>query len=206
MKIKKASKTKARLLQEAYKLFASESYDQVTFDDLERATKLSRGAILYHIKTKENLFREVVNQYVFDRNSLKKLLEKNTEIRLWDFILALLNSYKTVKSEMKEIGIKNHNLAMYNIECSTLFIDDLAVIAKEWVAKEIDTWLHVLTNAVKNKEIKEDTDISLMAIMFENMTLGNSYHGIVLPKGQDLTILKKELTILYNMIKVEAEG
>lgn len=48
--------TKDKLLIEAFKLFTSKPYDRVTFADLEQATGLSRGAILYHIKTKENLF------------------------------------------------------------------------------------------------------------------------------------------------------
>ena len=47
--------TKNRLLIEAFKLFAHKPYDRVTFADLEEVTGLSRGAILYHIKTKENL-------------------------------------------------------------------------------------------------------------------------------------------------------
>ena len=43
--------TKDKLLIEAFKLFTSKPYDRVTFADLEQATGLSRGAILYHIKT-----------------------------------------------------------------------------------------------------------------------------------------------------------
>jgi AcrR family transcriptional regulator len=199
--MKKASRTKIKLLEEAYKLFTSEPYDQVTFDDLEKATKLSRGAILYHIRTKENLFREVINKYVFDRNSLQKLLENNPKIGLWDFILAFLEESKTMKSEMKELGIKNPNLAMYNIECSAFFFPDISSMAKEWVIKEEEAWAHVLNNALENKEIKEDTDIPLMTTIFQDMLLGNAYHGIVFPKGQDLVMLKKEFGFLYNMIK-----
>lgn len=54
--------TKDKLLIEAFKLFTSKPYDRVTFADLEQATGLSRGAILYHIKTKENLFLNVVKK------------------------------------------------------------------------------------------------------------------------------------------------
>ena len=43
--------TKNRLLIEAFKLFAHKPYDRVTFADLEEVTGLSRGAILYHIKS-----------------------------------------------------------------------------------------------------------------------------------------------------------
>lgn len=68
--------TKRRLLIEAFKLFALRPYDRVTLADLENATGLSRGAILYHIKTKENLFLNVVNKFVFERNGVSNLPEK----------------------------------------------------------------------------------------------------------------------------------
>ena len=69
--------TKNRLLIEAFKLFAHKPYDRVTFADLEEVTGLSRGAILYHIKTKENLFLNVVNKFIFDRNSVSNLSNVN---------------------------------------------------------------------------------------------------------------------------------
>ena len=61
--------TKNRLLIEAFKLFAHKPYDRVTFADLEEVTGLSRGAILYHIKTKENLFLKLIHVNYY---SLKK--------------------------------------------------------------------------------------------------------------------------------------
>ncbi len=202
VKVKK-SKTKDMLLLEAYKLFTIKPYDQVTFTDLENATKLSRGAILYHIKNKENLFREVINAYVFERNSLHFLLENNPKIGLWSFILLFLEFCKQEKEEMKELGIQNINLAMFNVECAAFFFyPDMREIAKEWVDNEVEVWKQVLNNALANKEIKEDTDIMFMAALFENLYLGNSYHGVVLTKGHDLNMLKKGLTVLYNTIKL----
>jgi len=200
--MKKASKTKERLLLEAFKLFASEPYDQVTFTDLEKTTKLSRGAILYHIKTKENLFREVIEKYVFDRNSLYKIWENDPKIKLQSFISVLLEGCKNYKSEMKELGVQNINLALFNVECTAFFFyPDMRDITKVWVEKEISAWTQVLNNAIESKEIKEDTDISLMATLFQDTLLGNAYHGIVLSKGQDLAMLKKQMGALYNMIK-----
>lgn len=195
-------KTKDRLLLEAYKLFASKPYDQVTFTDLEKATRLSRGAILYHVKNKDNLLREVVDQYILAPNSLHSILKDNPQIGLWNFILLFLESCKKLKGEMKDLEIHNVNLAMFNIECTAFFFfPHLRQIAKEWVDNEVEAWKQVLNNALENKEIKENTDTSAMAALFEDICLGNSYYGIVLTKGQDLKMFKKELTALYDMIK-----
>ena len=200
--MKKASRTKERLLLEAFKLFASEPYDQVTFTDLEKATKLSRGAILYHIKTKDNLFREVIEKYVFDRNSLYKTWENDPKIGLQSFISIYMEDCKKYKSEMKELGVQNINLALFNAECASFFFyPDMREITKVWVEKEINAWTQVLNNAIESKEIKEDTDVPLMANLFQDVLFGNAYHGIFQSKGQDLTILKKQMGALYNMIK-----
>lgn len=48
--------TKDKLLIEAFKLFTSKPYDRVTFADLEQATGLSRGAILYLWGTERNVY------------------------------------------------------------------------------------------------------------------------------------------------------
>ena len=198
----KKIKTKDRLLLEAYKLFASKPYDQVTFADLEKATKLSRGAILYHIQNKENLFRMVLDKYMFDPVSSQHILQHNPKIGLWDFILLFLESLKKMKEEMRSIGIKNMNLAIFNIECAAIYcFPDLKQAMKEWMNNEIEIRKQVLNNALANKEIKENTDIPLMATLLEHLSLGNCHHGTTLSKGEDLKILKKELRALYDMIK-----
>jgi len=198
----KGSKTKDMILLEAYKLFASEPYDQVTFSDLERVTKLSRGAILYHVSKKDALFREVIERYVFERNSLQSLVEKNPTMGLKSFILAFLDASKAMKDEMKDLGILNVNMAMFNVECAAFFFSPkMKERAKEWIDNEMEVWKRIFNNAIESKEIKADTDVSLMASLFQDLCLGNSYHGVVFPKGQDLNMLKKELNVLYDMVK-----
>ena len=145
--------TKNRLLIEAFKLFAHKPYDRVTFADLEEVTGLSRGAILYHIKTKENLFLNVVNKFIFDRNSVSNLSEKfHSNLSL--FITQFIETCQKEKDEMLEIGISNVNNAMLNIEISAFYIlPKMREIANEWLCKEKNTWEIVLKNAISKKEM-----------------------------------------------------
>ena len=96
--------TKNKLIIEAFKLFASKPYDQVTFSDLEKATGLSRGAILYHIKTKENLFIEVINYFIFQITSAKSV-KLTEEISLKEFLQAYINECMKEVKNMENIGI-----------------------------------------------------------------------------------------------------
>ncbi len=62
--------TKENILLQAFILFSKKPYDKVTFEDLEKATGLRRGALLYHVKTKMNLFNEVIESSILNRSSI----------------------------------------------------------------------------------------------------------------------------------------
>ena len=53
------------ILKEAFKLFLQKNVEKVTVPELERVTKLQRGAIFYHFKDKEAIFKDAVKQYFF---------------------------------------------------------------------------------------------------------------------------------------------
>lgn len=53
------------ILKEAFKLFLQKNVEKVTVPELERVTKLQRGAIFYHFKDKSAIFEEVIERYFF---------------------------------------------------------------------------------------------------------------------------------------------
>lgn len=193
--------TKDKLLIEATKLYASKPYDRVTFADLEEVTGLSRGAILYHIKTKEKLFQDVVKNIIFDRNSVLSISEayqKSLKLFIAQFIL----SCQKEKDELTDIGILNINNAMLNIEVSAFFvIPEMREYAYEWYSKEREIWKIVVNNAVINNEIHSNIDVDTIADLFVNVYLGTSFEGIIYKNGYKISKLEKEFNMLYNLIK-----
>ncbi len=195
-------KTKDFLLLEAYKLFATKPYDKVTFVDLENATKLSRGAILYHIKNKELLFQMVIEQYLLSQNSIQPIVAANPTISLKQTIDEICLLFTQKKEEKKDIGIINMNLALLNMERDAFYIfPELRQKTNEWCVAELDLWKQILEKALAGNEIKPDIDIDTVANMFFSIYLGVSYRGTVQPKGFDLKLMKKEFLILYKLIK-----
>ena len=55
------------ILEKAFSEFLNSSYAEVSTNDLERATGLTRGAIYYTYKSKEELFRAVIERFVLDK-------------------------------------------------------------------------------------------------------------------------------------------
>lgn len=192
--------TKERLIIEAFKLFASKPYDRVTFTDLELATGLSRGAILYHIKTKENLFFDVVKKFIFEHNSVSRISEKD-QSNLKNFIESFISVCRKEKKELKNWEIDNINIAMLNIECSAFFVfPRMQDIAYEWFTNETKTWEKVIYNAITSKEIQCDINVTLWANLFESVYLGSSFKGIANKLGYDIEQMEHEFFQLYKLL------
>lgn len=198
---KEMSKTKERLIEEAFKLFASKPYDQVTFADLEKVTNLSRGAILYHIKTKENLFIEVMHYFIFHSISAASVkIEKEKTLK--DFILACVEECTKEVQNMKNLGVYNINLAKLNIESQGFyFYPKMKEESINWLNNQYDIWGERITYAISNHEIKPVAIPSDIASLFINQYLGISYSGLVRDDGIDLDKLKKDLFFIYDLIK-----
>lgn len=63
--------TEDKILFGAFKLFLTKNFEKVTIADLERALELSRGAIFYYMKNKEELFRRVVDKYILSPHNIE---------------------------------------------------------------------------------------------------------------------------------------
>ena len=105
--------------------------------------------------------------------------------------------------EYRSFGIYNMNLAKFHIEFHALsYYNGAQNIFKKWLEDEQNIWYHFLSNAVKNKEIRDDLDLAVFSNMFVNIYQGTSFSGLCRPKGYDIALLEKEFIALYNLIKI----
>ncbi|WP_270415510.1 TetR/AcrR family transcriptional regulator [Bacteroides ovatus] len=194
--------TKDKLLIEAFKLFTSKPYDRVTFADLEQVTRLSRGAILYHVKTKEKLFLSVVEKFIFEINSISSI-SKSPQSSLKLVLTHFIESCQKEKNEMADSGISNVNNAMLNIIISAFFsLPEMRKFAFDWISQEKATWVSILEKAKIQKEIRNDIDVELYASLFENIFLGSYLGGIAYTDGYKIDQMEREFMLIYQLIKI----
>jgi len=190
--------TKDLILKESFKLFAWKRYEQVTVSDLERVTKLTRGAIFYYMKNKEHLFIEVLDKYVFGRNSALV----NGQQTLLAYINLFLDQLKEAKKQMNSLGVKNMNFAYANIANQAIYYyPEYTKLAKDKDDEELNSWIKILRNAVDSGEIVNTTDVESVAGIFQQTYLGLCNKGIILPEGIDLEETRKTFLSIYNLIK-----
>jgi len=195
--------TKERLITQAFKLFASKPYEKVTFAELEKAANLTRGAILYHTRTKEILYREVMRYYIF-QTATAVSVKSQDELTLKGFIIACINECAMEVERMKEIGINNINLAKLNIESQGFYYyPEMKTESINWLSSQYAIWERVIKRALVTNEIKPVAEPHDIASLFINQYLGVSYCGIIRDNGIDLERLHKNLFLIYDLLKNE---
>jgi len=196
--------TKGTILTEAFKLFATNTYEQVTFDKLEVNTGLTRGAIMYHYKTKELIFKAMCDKFLLDEGALYEKLDSqvNKDTLLKDFIDIYIRTIEDRKESYLKLGVKNVHKAFINItNQATWFYPSFEVKASKWQFMQTQLWKEILTRSVKRNEIKKDFDLTTLADLFVNVYWGIAYEAIVYPDGIEVEKLKKSYELMYLTIK-----
>ena len=193
--------SKQKILLECFKLFAIKPFSNITFSDIEKATNLSRGAILYHFKTKDQIFTEIVNQFVLDKDN--KLPTINQEKSLWANIEFFIDGKKKQQAFLTSIGIANANRAYICMMTNAMFfLEDMLQKMAQRREGELQYWRDLLYSAKNKGEIKKEIDEELWAQFFFNIYYGYSYTSMPNSNGCDLNYLSEQFRHLYNLIKV----
>lgn len=196
---KNGKKTKENLIFQSFVLFSHNPYSNVKFADIEKATGLSRGAVLYHFASKQDIFNAVVKFSLLGRASILEIPIVDSE-PLNTFIIDFVKSCKTTMKELAKKGIKNVNRAHYNIESQALyFYDQFDILSEQIRDTELAVWTQVVKKAQKVDEIKKDIDPEKLAALFLNTYLGHAYSAAKKENGCDVELLLDELLYLRKI-------
>jgi AcrR family transcriptional regulator len=198
---KKAEKTRQIIIEAAFKNFAVDSYNNVSLKRIEEKAGLSRGALLYHFPTKEQIFTAVVDQFVVHSLSVTSI-NKN-EIQFFsDFIDAYLVKLTVLQKKFQSLGIPNMAFGLVNLNMESFhYYKNFREIASAWNQSEDRTWLHQLEKAIKKNEIRHDIEIEKVAKSFKNLFYGTAYESLNSYTDDFLDMLKWQYYFLYNSLK-----
>ena len=199
--MKKGELSKRKILLEAFNLFATRSYEAVSFKVLETEIGISRGSMIYYFKNKEGLFKEILKTFFFGSSSVKSVPEAY-RLSLYSFFSYFIETLKREKQNLKIIGIENLNEALMRIANSALtYIENFKDIARSWFEEETEIWHCVLEKSIKSGEIRSNIDPKVYAGIFELCYLGKSFTGVFTKTGYDIDELENYFQNLYYSIK-----
>lgn len=202
-KMEKGIKSRRKILEVAFKLFAAYSYPDVSYSLLEEASGISRGSMVYYFNNKEGIFRAVLETFLFDMGSVRKVpVEAHNTLK--GFYDTFLKQLDEDAHALRQFRIPNLCDARFTIERSALqFVPEFRQNQREKIKEDLQTWTDVMNHAKETGEIRSDVDTEAMANIFQNTFWGSIYLGIYGKAGtpgkiQELHTLFDDI---YNLIK-----
>ena len=91
------------------------------FSDIEKVTGLSRGAILYHFKSKDQILSSVIDKFIINKEYDLPTIDASKS--MWDNIESFVDVKRRQQDFFTGIGILNINRAFIYIaaNCMNLF-------------------------------------------------------------------------------------
>jgi len=191
--------TKDFIIDEAFKLFLNHSYEAVSISDISTAIGLTKGALYHHFKNKEELFKSVVDNYLF----IPEVVADIETISLYDYIQLIIAQSEKV---IKKLFISS--LVFTPINYLSLFTDAFrhypgyAESKGVFINNEIEKTKRVLENAIKSGEIREDINPSLIANNFFSINMGLAGNLVRNNSLDDaISLLKQQTVEFYKLLK-----
>lgn len=194
--------TKERILEEAFKLFLTHNFEKVSISDLEQAVGKTRGAIFYFYKNKEEIFNEVIDNYIIKTQNPSGKFNFDANISLEQFINQYINGINTTMSKMLSLSVVNIYKGYFSLylQASRIYPDFAEIMTRNSV-EEINLWEKVINRAILSKEIKM-VNTRHYATLFRSCFLGLAFDRC-LSYGLNTEELLAIYQTIYNQIKLK---
>ncbi len=193
--------SRKRILDEAFRLFATKPYEQVSFSLMEKEIGISRGSMVYYFKNKEGLFREVLNSYIFDMSSVHAVPQAY-RLSLCSFYTYYLELLKRERTKFAAVGIVNLNEALFRIESSALtYIQNFKEVTQKWYEDQLQVWQTVIEHAMSTGEIKTTLNPHIIRYMFSDSYIGRCFLGVFTKNGCDIDLLEEVFNSIYATLR-----
>jgi AcrR family transcriptional regulator len=163
------------ILQKAYESIAINGYDGTSLNDIAESIGITKPAIYYHFKSKENLFLVLLDYIIeeFEKDFKKVMIDLN-KIKIKDeyilFLRELINEdlYKLKKDDKVLIVLKQYYSLSFRIKSVKDRLDSLSLMNESKYFKILEKAYDL--NLIEKKDIKET---SIIFSMIDSSILDN---------------------------------
>jgi len=198
------------ILRRAFDVFMNKGYDSASISVLQEELQMSRGALYRYFKNKEELFNAVIDEYffkIFDK--LQHNMDKHT-YSLEKFIEVMHRRQKIFVNAFTRAGVTHTIFLNYTalvIQAGKHypnFLERFKIINN----RSLESWKDAMRNSIKAGEIKDDIDIDILAILFNNTSVKETSDrdcndsSFAINVMQDMNRRMEVMRYLYSLIKV----
>jgi AcrR family transcriptional regulator len=197
---------KRELFRVAFKMFILKSFDGVSIPDIEKATGFTRGTIFHYADTKLDLFRQVVEYYVLERQDIERKIQVADGCTLLDFIETYVAGVEQTMESLwdiigRDVPKKDCCRAYLNmISQVSVLLPDVYRAYQDAMAKEEKLWMEVIGRGVENGELQNDVQPTILAKIMMSLFYGRAFQDSLID-GMDPKLLKEEMLAVYERVK-----
>lgn len=169
-----ARTAKDKIQEKAFNLFLINSYDSVTMQQIQEASEVSRGAIYHHFKSKEEIFRAVVNIYLLPAFSSYSMITDEEKKSLQEMIQASIRYRQNHINQLKDItSFRLTDFYFFKfVFQATEHYKDFTEQVNNLTEKEFNGWRTLIQAGMRSGELRADIDPDFAAQMFVSMPMG----------------------------------
>lgn len=196
--------SRKKILDKAFSLFLNENFDSVTMQQIQEASGISRGAIYHHFKSKEDIFKEIVDTYLLPIFSSYTGIPEEQKRTLLDTIYASIKCRQSHQNLLKEVvPFKMSDFYLYKfIFQATELYPEFNKQVNSLTEKEYNGWRNVIQIAMRTGEIRSDVDLDYVAQSLITIPLGL---GVFSAFSNYININTKDIRTsylkFYNLLK-----
>ena len=193
-----------KILLKALELYMVEGYSNVSITDLQAALNMGRGTLYYYFKDKDELFQEVVDQYLIrpKHRALERVKDTATLSEMIDAMLYYTNLLKEFYDQVENKNINTSNVVTVMYTAYSRF-PDLYRKARRLYERELNLWIQAIKNSMRAGEIRGNVHIETVAHMFLHIKDGWDPGRSGAPMNFD--IFPEQYNYLYELIKKQPE-
>lgn len=188
-----------KILLKALELYMIEGYANVSITDLQAALNMGRGTLYYYFKDKDELFQEVVDEFLIKpkQRALDKVRDTATIPEMIEAMLSYLDQLREFRDQVENKNINTSNVVMVMYTAYTRF-PDLYKKARKMYERELSLWKQAIKNSLRAGTICGDVPVEITAHMFLHIKDGwdPGRSG-----AMNFDIFPQQYNYLYDLIK-----
>ena len=188
-----------KILLKALELYMIEGYANVSITDLQAALNMGRGTLYYYFKDKEELFQEVVDEFLIKpkQRALDKVRDTATIPEMIEAMLSYLEQLREFRDQVENKNINTSNVVMVMYTAYTRF-PDLYKKARKMYERELSLWKQAIKNSLRAGTIRGEVPVEITAHMFLHIKDGwdPGRSGVM-----NFDIFPQQYNYLYDLIK-----
>lgn len=195
--------SKRKILEKAFPLFLVKSYDSVSMREIQELSGTSRGAIYYHFKSKEEIYEDVVNEYLLPVYFNYSLIPDDERKTFQDIILGAVKYRQNHINTLKEIASSKlidfyfFKFIFQASEHSKKFTEQAELL----IEKEFNGWRNAIQSGMRSGELRGDLDVDYVAQWLISTPFGLGITTAFNKKNQNSNDLRTTYLKFYSLLR-----